>query len=74
MNPENTPELRCAIGLPHLVAGSDHPHQIGSMDKMLASLHQLTVTETEKTAILGGMLPGCWACNKTRTSLSHMHS
>lgn len=49
--------LRLALdfaGPAHLVAGSDYPHQIGSMEKMLASLRQLTITEEERAAILGG--------------------
>lgn len=40
-------------GPEHLVAGSDYPHQIGSMEKMLASIDQLPITEAEKAAILG---------------------
>ncbi len=36
------------------MAGSDYPHQIGSMDKMLASLGQLDITEEERAAISGG--------------------
>ena len=49
--------LRLALafaGPEHLVAGSDYPHQIGSMDKMLASLGQLDITEEQRAAISGG--------------------
>jgi aminocarboxymuconate-semialdehyde decarboxylase len=40
-------------GSDHLVAGSDYPHQIGSIDKMLSSIGQLEISEQEKAAILG---------------------
>ncbi len=48
--------LKLAIdfaGTSHLVAGSDYPHQIGSLQKMLSSIRQLDVTEQEKLGILG---------------------
>jgi aminocarboxymuconate-semialdehyde decarboxylase len=41
-------------GTDHLLAGSDYPHMIGSIDKMLASIRQLGISESEKTLILGG--------------------
>ena len=41
-------------GAEHLVAGSDYPHQIGSMAQMLSSISQLEVTEEERVGILGG--------------------
>ncbi len=41
-------------GPEHLVAGSDYPHQIGSLEKMLASIKQLKITPEEKAGILGG--------------------
>lgn len=40
-------------GTDHLVAGSDYPHQIGSLEKMLSSIRQLDVTEEERAGILG---------------------
>jgi len=40
-------------GTEHLVAGSDYPHQIGSLGKMLASISQLNTTADEKASILG---------------------
>jgi aminocarboxymuconate-semialdehyde decarboxylase len=49
--------LRLAIefaGVDHILAGSDYPHQIGSIPSMLASIGSLDLTEGEKTAILGG--------------------
>jgi aminocarboxymuconate-semialdehyde decarboxylase len=39
-------------GSDHLVAGSDYPHQIGSMSKMLSSIKQLDIADEEKTNIL----------------------
>ena len=41
-------------GSDHLVAGSDYPHQIGSIEKMLASIEKLNIPKEEKTGILGG--------------------
>jgi aminocarboxymuconate-semialdehyde decarboxylase len=48
-------ELAIAFaGADHLLAGSDYPHQIGSLEKMLASLRGLRLPESAKAAILGG--------------------
>jgi aminocarboxymuconate-semialdehyde decarboxylase len=41
-------------GADHLLAGSDYPHQIGSLQKMLDTIQALDVTELERAAILGG--------------------
>jgi aminocarboxymuconate-semialdehyde decarboxylase len=49
--------LKLAIefaGADHILAGSDYPHQIGSIPSMLESLGGLTVTGSERAAILGG--------------------
>ena len=49
--------LKLAIafaGVDHILAGSDYPHQIGSIPKMLTSITGLDISETEKAAILGG--------------------
>jgi aminocarboxymuconate-semialdehyde decarboxylase len=40
-------------GTEHILAGSDYPHQIGSLEKMLASINQLNITAEEKAGILG---------------------
>ncbi|HYK91663.1 MAG TPA: amidohydrolase family protein [Acidobacteriota bacterium] len=48
--------LRLAIdfaGADHLVAGSDYPHQIGSLEKMVASIKDLGISQKEKQDILG---------------------
>jgi len=37
-----------------ILAGSDYPHQIGSIEQMLASIRALEVSEAERAAILGG--------------------
>jgi aminocarboxymuconate-semialdehyde decarboxylase len=48
-------ELAIAFaGVDHILAGSDYPHQIGSIPKMLESLRALPVTDAERSAILGG--------------------
>jgi aminocarboxymuconate-semialdehyde decarboxylase len=49
--------LRLAIefaGTDQLLAGSDYPHRIGSIPKMLESIDALDLDESEKTKILGG--------------------
>ena len=38
----------------HLLAGSDYPHQIGSLEQMKSSLAVLDISETDRAAILGG--------------------
>ncbi len=41
-------------GAGQILAGSDYPHQIGSIEKMLASIRALRVSEEDKARILGG--------------------
>jgi aminocarboxymuconate-semialdehyde decarboxylase len=41
-------------GSDHILAGSDYPHQIGSIPKMLDALSRVDVTAEEKDMILGG--------------------
>lgn len=41
-------------GVDHILAGSDYPHQIGSIPSMLGSIRALPVSDDTKTAILGG--------------------
>jgi aminocarboxymuconate-semialdehyde decarboxylase len=49
--------LRLAIdfaGADHILAGSDYPHQIGSIPSMLSSIRGLDIPDTAKAGILGG--------------------
>ncbi len=41
-------------GADHLVAGSDYPHQIGSLERMLGSIGELALTAEAKEGVLGG--------------------
>lgn len=41
-------------GADHLIAGSDYPHQIGSLEQMISSINQLDISEAEREGILGG--------------------
>ena len=53
----DTAAQRLAIefaGADHIVAGSDYPHQIGSIPKMLSSIGSLQITDAERSQILGG--------------------
>jgi aminocarboxymuconate-semialdehyde decarboxylase len=49
--------LRLAIafaGADHLLAGSDYPHQIGSIPAMLKSVRELGLAARERDLVLGG--------------------
>jgi aminocarboxymuconate-semialdehyde decarboxylase len=49
--------LRLAIdfaGIDHIVAGSDYPHMIGSLDKMLESIRALALSPEDEQKVLGG--------------------
>ncbi len=49
--------LKLAIdfaGADHILAGSDYPHQIGSLEQMVASLNKLDVNDEDRTKIMGG--------------------
>jgi aminocarboxymuconate-semialdehyde decarboxylase len=48
-------ELAIAFaGVDHILAGSDYPHQIGSIPKMLDSIHALKISDPDRAAIFGG--------------------
>jgi aminocarboxymuconate-semialdehyde decarboxylase len=49
--------LKLAIdfaGADHILAGSDYPHQIGSLRQMLDSIAALPISEADRAGILGG--------------------
>ncbi len=53
----DTRALQLAIafaGSDHLVAGSDYPHQIGSLQRMIGSIDTLGLTAEERSGILAG--------------------
>ena len=41
-------------GVDRILAGSDYPHQIGSIPKMLSSIRNLAMADAERAKILGG--------------------
>ena len=41
-------------GADHILAGSDYPHQIGSIPSMLRALRSLPISDADKAKILGG--------------------
>ena len=52
----NQGALRLAIdfaGTDHVLAGSDYPHQIGSIPSMLAAISALPVSNSERDAVRG---------------------
>ena len=40
-------------GVEHILAGSDYPHQIGSIPRMLETMRGLDISEQDRTAIFG---------------------
>jgi aminocarboxymuconate-semialdehyde decarboxylase len=53
----NQGALKLAIefaGADHIIAGSDYPHQIGSIPSMFEAIAKLPVTEEQRTGIYGG--------------------
>jgi len=52
-------ELAIAFaGADHILAGSDYPHQIGSIEKMLESLKAVRISEADRAKIRGGNAAG----------------
>jgi len=45
-------------GADHILAGSDYPHQIGSLPSMLDSIRSLRISEIEQAGILGNNAAG----------------
>ena len=41
-------------GVDHILAGSDYPHQIGSLEKMFSSIAALRISDADKEAIRSG--------------------
>ena len=41
-------------GVDHILAGSDYPHQVGSIPKMLSSIRSLDITDQQRAQILSG--------------------
>ena len=41
-------------GADRLVAGSDYPHQIGSLAQMVSSIGEMDVSDDERAKIFGG--------------------
>jgi aminocarboxymuconate-semialdehyde decarboxylase len=41
-------------GPSQILAGSDYPHMIGSLEKMIASINELDVSDQDRAAIFGG--------------------
>ncbi len=53
--------LRLALefcGVDRLVAGSDYPHKIGSLDQMLSSISELGLSPTDEAKVLSGNARG----------------
>jgi len=42
------------VGVDHILAGSDYPHQIGSIPKMLESIRGLNIPEADRAKIFSG--------------------
>jgi aminocarboxymuconate-semialdehyde decarboxylase len=53
-NPDALTLAIAFAGADHILAGSDYPHQIGSLPKMIESIDALDIPEASKAAIRGG--------------------
>jgi aminocarboxymuconate-semialdehyde decarboxylase len=53
-NPEALKLAIAFAGADHILAGSDYPHQIGSIALMLSSLRSLEIPDDVRSGILGG--------------------
>lgn len=53
-NPDAVKFAISFAGVDHILAGSDYPHQIGSIPLMLETIDKLDLDETSKQKILGG--------------------
>jgi aminocarboxymuconate-semialdehyde decarboxylase len=53
-NPDAINFATTFAGADHILAGSDYPHQIGSIPKMLDAIGRIDVTADEQQMILGG--------------------
>ena len=53
-NPDAINFATTFAGADHILAGSDYPHQIGSIPKMLDAISRIDVSAEEKQMILGG--------------------
>jgi len=45
-------------GADHILAGSDYPHQIGSIEQMFSSIRAMSISDADKAKILGGTAAG----------------
>ena len=41
-------------GVDHIIAGSDYPHMIGSLDRMKASIGELGLNPNDEARVLAG--------------------
>ncbi len=46
------------VGVDRLLAGSDYPHQVGSLEQMLQSIRALNLSDEDRGKILGGNAAG----------------
>ena len=53
-NPDAIDFAIAFAGADHIVAGSDYPHQIGSIPKMLDAIGKIDVTDEQRNMIFGG--------------------
>ena len=53
-NPDALTLAIAFAGADHILAGSDYPHQIGSLPKMIESINALEIPDAAKAAIRGG--------------------
>ena len=57
-------------GADHILAGSDYPHQIGSIPSMMRVLKSLPISESDKAKILGGNASSIYGLGLATTTAS----
>jgi aminocarboxymuconate-semialdehyde decarboxylase len=53
-SPHTLRMVRDMVGVDHMVMGSDYPHMLGSIERAVSSIRDLSIPEHEKTKIFSG--------------------
>jgi len=53
-SPYNLRMVRDLVGVEHMVMGSDYPHLLGSIERSVSSIEDLSIPESEKQKIFSG--------------------
>lgn len=53
-SPHTLRMVRDLVGVEQMLMGSDYPHKLGSIERAVSTIQELTIQETEKERIFGG--------------------